>query len=183
MNSLSTNANDLNGAGVRTVKQFQEAQDRGSVSTIGRVTNFASSPSAQKHSKRASAPHVHKVEPVIPGAGEDPSQPPVLRISGRNLVRKGLFPQVKIDHKSVSILKSSPSELLISPGADQWSGELSIETTPQIASAMSFDLTSFAPSVEIPTVVDQASSPAPISKYSDPAGPVSPGPPEMEVLQ
>ena len=89
----------------------------------------------------------------------------MIRISGRNLVRKGLFPKVRIDGKPVSILKSSPGELLISPTADQWSGELSVEAAPRSALAMSFDLTNFAPPPEMESLTEAAMPAAATAQY------------------
>jgi len=165
----------LEWAGVRTVKQFQEAQDKGTVNNIGRVTNLPVA-RLRKALERASAPLVHRVEPVPPADNSDSSRPPMLKISGRNLVRKGLFPKVRIDDRPVSILKSSPGELLIAPDADQWSGELSVEPVPQISSAMSFDLSTFRPDVKTGPVADPI--PAEPSEGNQMVGP-----PEMEVLQ
>lgn len=132
----------LEWAGVRTVKQFQEAEERGSVHTIGRVTNLPVD-RLRKALDRASTPLVQRVEPV--GSHADDDTPPLLRVTGRNLVRGGTFPQVKIGNRPVSILKSSPNELLLAPAQDQWSGELAVSSTPAHATAMSFDLTAFAP--------------------------------------
>jgi hypothetical protein len=133
----------LEWAGVRTVKQFQEAQERGSVHTIGRVTNLPVE-RLRKALERASAPLVQRVEPVAPSA-ESGGDLPLMRVTGRNLVRGGVFPQVKIGDRPVSVLRSAPNELLLAPGEGQWAGELSIESAPTMATAMAFDLTAFAP--------------------------------------
>lgn len=134
----------LEWAGVRTVKQFQEADERGTVHTIGRVTNLPVE-RLRKALDRASTPLVQRVEPVPPAAGDAPGAPPLIRVTGRNLVRGGSFPQVRIGDRPVSILSSSPGELLLAPSQDQWAGELAVEATPTMATAMSFDLSSFAP--------------------------------------
>lgn len=136
----------LEWAGIQTVRQFQDAQDRGTVSTIGRVTNLPVD-RLRKALERASAPQVQMVEPVTP---DRPEGPPLLRVTGRNLLRKGHFPQVKIGNRPVSILKSSPGELLLAPADDQWAGELSVEPAPQTASAMAFDLSECAPLIATP---------------------------------
>lgn len=132
----------LEWAGVRTVKQFQEAEQKGSVHTIGRVTNLPID-RLRKALERASAPLVQRVEPVGARLGSD--EPPLIRVTGRNLVRGGVFPQVRIGDRPVSILKSTANELLLAPAQDQWSGELAVEPAPQLATAMSFDLTAFGP--------------------------------------
>jgi hypothetical protein len=134
----------LEWAGVRTVKQFQEAEERGAVHTIGRVTNLPVE-RLRKALERASAPLVRRVEPVLSGAGGDGKEPPLLRVTGRNLVRDGAFPQVRIGDRPVSIVTSAPNELLLAPDDDQWSGELSVRSTPAQSTAMSFDLGAFRP--------------------------------------
>ena len=110
---------------MRTVKQFQDAEERGAVHTIGRVTNLPVE-RLRKALERASTPLVQRVEPVMPGADGDGAEPPLLRVTGRNLVRNGAFPQVRIGDRPVSILKSAPDELLLAPDDDQWAGELSL---------------------------------------------------------
>jgi hypothetical protein len=135
----------LEWAGVRTVKQFQEAQERGSVHTIGRVTNLPVE-RLRKALERASAPLVQRVEPVAPSPEGNGAEPPLMRVTGRNLVRGGIFPQVRIGDRPVSVLRSSPNELLLAPGEGQWAGELSVQAAPATtATAMAFDLTAFAP--------------------------------------
>jgi hypothetical protein len=148
----------LEWAGVRTIKQFQEAEERGAVHTIGRVTNLPVD-RLRKALERASTPLVHRVEPVVPDV--DGAEPPLLRVTGRNLVRKGTFPQVKIGGRPVSIVKSAPAELLLAPDDDQWAGELSLRSAPALSAAMSFDLTAFRPerSPETPGNEGPASAP------------------------
>jgi len=133
----------LEWAGIQTVRQFQEAQEKGSVSTIGRVTNLPVA-RLRKAMERASRPQLQMVEPVTP---DEHDAPPLLRVKGRNLLRKGHFPQVRIADRPVSILKSSPGELLLAPADDQWAGELSVEPAPQTGTAMAFDLSECAPLV------------------------------------
>ncbi len=134
----------LEWAGVRTVKQFQDAQERGSVHTIGRVTNLPVE-RLRKALERASEPLVQRVEPVPRNGDAEAGEPPLIRVTGRNLVRGGTFPQVRIGDRPVSILHSSPRELLLAPSQDQWAGELAVEAAPTMATAMSFDLSAFAP--------------------------------------
>lgn len=133
----------LEWAGVRTVRQFQEAEEKGTVRSIGRVTNLPIE-RLRKALERASAPLVQRVEPVRTAPG-DSDTPPLIRVTGRNLIRRGAPPQVRIGDRPVSILSSAPGELLLAPGEGQWAGELSVEPAPTLASAMSFDLTAFAP--------------------------------------
>lgn len=134
----------LEWAGVRTIKQFQDAEERGAVQTIGRVTNLPVT-RLRKALERASMPLVQRVEPVLPAGDGDGTEPPLLRVTGRNLVRGGTFPQVRIDNRPVSILRSAPGELLLAPDDDQWVGELSLRPAPALSTAMSFDLQAFRP--------------------------------------
>ena len=100
--------------------------------TIGRVTNLPVE-RLRKALERASTPLVQRVEPVAARADGDGDEPPLLRVTGRNLVRGGAFPQVRIGDRPVSILKSAPDELLLAPDDDQWAGELSLESAPTLA--------------------------------------------------
>ncbi len=134
----------LEWAGVRTIKQFQEADERGAVHTIGRVTNLPVE-RLRKALERASTPLVQRVEPVEPRFDGTGAEPPLLRVTGRNLIRNGNFPEVRIGNRPVSILKSAPGELLLAPDDDQWSGELSLRSAPALSTAMSFDLSAFRP--------------------------------------
>ena len=141
----------LEWAGVRTVRQLQRVEDNNHVGAIGRVTNLPLD-RLRKALTRASAPSVQRIEPVHGSDVETTDAPPLLRVTGRNLIRAGQFPQVRIGNRPVSILKSSANELLIAPADGQWSGELTIEPSPQRATAMSFDLSAFAP-VAVPTPI------------------------------
>jgi len=157
----------LEWAGVRTIKQFQEADERGAVHTIGRVTNLPIE-RLRKALERASTPLVQRIEPVTPDADSNGAEPPLLRVTGRNLIRNGAFPQVRIGNRPVSILKSGPNELLLSPDDDQWAGELTLKPAPTLSTAMNFDLNAFrpmpvpVPAGAQPTQVDatRASAPA-----------------------
>lgn len=146
----------LEWAGVRTVKQFQEAEQSGSVHAIGRVTNLPVD-RLRKALEKAAAPLVDRVEPVPP-AQDSPDSPPLLRVSGRNLIRAGALPQVRIGDRPVSVVRSTPNELLLAPRHDQWAGRLAVEPAPSLAAAMSFDLSEFAPA---PRVVAEGAEPAP----------------------
>jgi hypothetical protein len=136
----------LEWAGVRTVRQLQQAEEHNRVGALNRVTNL---PLDRLRAAlfRVSSPEVRRVEPVgVDEPGSNPAGPPLLRVIGRNLVRKGMLPRVQIANRPVAILKSSPDELLVAPDLQQWAGELSVEPGPQHATAMSFDLSAFAPS-------------------------------------
>ncbi len=167
----------LEWAGVRTVRQLQEVDEKNRVGAIGRVTNLPLD-RLRRALTSASAPSVRRIEPVYGSGGEGTDEPPLLRVTGRNLVRQGQFPQVRIGNRPVSILKSSSGELLIAPAEGQWAGELTIEPSPQRATAMSFDLSAFAP-------VAPAPPEAPAAALAIPPVPVlvSTGLPVSEQLQ
>ncbi|MFL0355809.1 hypothetical protein ACI5KX_04960 [Erythrobacter sp. GH1-10] len=136
----------LKWAGVQTIRQFQELDQKNAVHTIGRVTNLPVD-RLRKALDRAARPRVDIVEPVAPDNAD--GGPPLLRVKGRNLVRKEGFPQVRIRNRPVSILKSSAGELLLAPSDDQWSGEITIEPAPQVATSMAFDLSECAPGPDL----------------------------------
>ena len=135
----------LEWAGVRTVRQLQQVEEHGRVGTIGRVTNLPLD-RLRAALSRVSEPEVRRVEPVAAtDPGDAPGAPPMLRVIGRNLVRQGKLPRVQIGNRPVAILKSSADELLLAPDHQQWAGEISVEPVPQRVTAMSFDLSAFAP--------------------------------------
>lgn len=134
----------LEWAGVHTVKQFQQAEQRDQVNAIGRVTNL-SADRLRKALDRASAPQLDRIEAVAPSADAAPDLPPLLRVVGRNLVNGGQLPLVRIGNRPVSVLKSTDDELLLAPRHDQWAGELAVAPTSRRSAAMAFDLSAFAP--------------------------------------
>lgn len=160
----------LEWAGVRTVRQLQQAEEHNRVGALNRVTNLPLD-RLRAALSRVNAPEVQRVEPVgQEEPGVNPAGPPLIRVIGRNLVRKGQLPRVQIANRPVAILKSSPDELLVAPDHQQWAGELSVAPGPQHATAMSFDLSAFAP---VPSEVRGEVAPPP---YSDTG-------PNLEVLQ
>lgn len=165
----------LEWAGVRTVRQLQEVEDTNRVGAIGRVTNLPLD-RLRKALTRASAPQVDRVEPLRQATADNPDEPPLMRVTGRNLIREGQFPQVRIGGRPVSILKSAGNELLLAPGHGQWAGELSIEPTERHAMAMSFDLSAYAP---VPVEPAAVVAPAPSVMPAPPAARV----PAPEALQ
>jgi hypothetical protein len=134
----------LEWAGVRTVRQFQQAEQRDMVHTIGRVTNLPVD-RLRRALDRASAPQVDRIEPVAPPVGTGPDAPPLLRVLGRNLVNGSQIPLVRIGNRPVSVLQSAGHELLLAPAADQWAGELAVSPSSARATAIAFDLSAFAP--------------------------------------
>jgi hypothetical protein len=154
----------LEWAGVRTVKQFQQAEQRNTVHAIGRVTNL-SIDRLRQALDRASAPQVDRIEPVARSADAGSDAPPLLRVTGRNLVKEGQLPLVRIGNRPVSLLKSADGELLLAPGHDQWSGELAVSPSSRHSAAMAFDLSAFAPQaaakpMALAAVPPQAKAPA-----------------------
>ena len=134
----------LEWAGVRTVRQFQQAEQRDMVHAIGRVTNL-SVDRLRRALDRASAPSVERVEPVAPANDAQPDASPLLRVIGRNLVNGTHAPLVRIGNRPVAVLQSADDELLLAPGRDQWAGELAVSPTSRHAAALAFDLSAFAP--------------------------------------
>ncbi len=129
----------LEWVGVRTVAKLKESMARGGDQAIGRVTNVPVE-RLRKALERASAPLIDHVVPVPVGDGD----PPMLRVRGRNLMHDGL-PSVMLGNEPVAVIRASPDELLLAPAPNQWAGELSVEPTPLVATAMAFDLRRFAP--------------------------------------
>lgn len=168
----------LEWAGVRTVKQFQQAEQRNMVTTIGRVTNL-SMDRLRKALDRASTPQLDRVEPVAPASDAAPGSPPLLRVVGRNLVQGGLSPLVRIGDRPVPVLKSADHELLLAPGHDQWAGEVAVSPTSRHSVALAFDLSDFAPQpATAATSAGTAAALAPIPSPGPMTLAVIPGQPE-----
>ena len=131
----------LEWAGVRTINQLRDMEARGEARTVGRVTGLPVD-RLRKALQRASAPLVEHVMPAP--RGDDPSEPPLLRVRGRDLRRGGL-PRVTLGGEPMAVVKADDNELLLAPAPHQWAGELSIEADPAYPSATAFDLRAFAP--------------------------------------
>ena len=135
----------LEWAGVRTVKQFQDAQEKSSVADHRTGHQPACRPAAQGAGARicAAGPArragAARSDGRIRRAAADPRHRP------QPGARRHAARRCRIGDRPVSILKSSPSELLLAPGDDQWAGELAVEAAPTMATAMSFDLSAFGP--------------------------------------
>ncbi len=134
----------LEWVGVRTVSQLRQVEQQGESRTVGRVTSLPLD-RLQKALQRASAPMVEQVSPISPLPGEPDDLPARLRVRGRNLIQGGMAPHVAIGGRPVAVLKSSGDELVLAPSHDQWAGELAIASSPDLATAMSFDLSPWAP--------------------------------------
>jgi len=142
------NRRQLEWIGVRTVDKLKELNAKGATSAIGRVTGLPVE--RLRHAlERASAPTVEHVMPVGLGVGEDRTRPPLLRVSGHNLMVTSAAgkpaPRVTLDGQPMAVIKASDRELLLAPQAHQWAGELSVTPGDGLAATLSFDLSPFAP--------------------------------------
>lgn len=131
----------LEWAGVRTVSKLREIEDSKSSHTIGRVTALPVE-RFRRALERASMPLVEHVLPVR--QLEDGDEPPLIRVRGRNLKGKGM-PRVTVGGEPVALVKADDGELLFAPSPDQWAGELAITPAEATPTALSFDLSAFAP--------------------------------------
>jgi hypothetical protein len=59
-------------------------------------------------------------------------QTPLIRVRGRNLVREGASPTVRIGGEAVPVLQANKRELLLAPMAHQLGGTMEIETAPGV---------------------------------------------------
>lgn len=139
----------LEWAGITTVRKLREIEEEGGSNMVGRVTNLPVS-RLRKALQRAASPLVSQVVPIDSEADDPADFKKILRVRGRNLIKDGEQPRVKIAGRPVSILKSSDKELLLAPDSAQWSGEIHVETGHGFANAMNFDLESFAPAEAVP---------------------------------
>jgi hypothetical protein len=133
----------LEWVGVRTVSKLREIEQQGGSRTVGRVTNLPID-RLRNALARASRPLVEHVLPVE-RPGDDPDMPPLIRVRGRNLQAGGRS-RITVGGRPVAVVRGDDRELLLAPKADQWSGELAIESVGAPAMAMSFDLSAYAPS-------------------------------------
>jgi hypothetical protein len=131
----------LEWVGVRTVSKLRELDAQGGARTVGRVTSLPVD-RLRRALERASAPLVEQVVPLPRTPGEGPDLPALVRVRGRNLVRKGV-PRVTVGGEPVSVVRSSEDELVIAPQPHQMHGELAVAPAPEVATTMSFDLRPF----------------------------------------
>jgi hypothetical protein len=130
----------LEWVGVRTVGKLQEMSAQGGDRMVGRVTSLPVD-RLRRALERASAPLMERVMPVTDGREGDV---PLLRVSGRNLMRAGP-PRVTLGGEAMAVVKASADELLLAPAPHQWAGELSVEPAPLVSHALAFDLRPYAP--------------------------------------
>jgi hypothetical protein len=144
-------------AGVQTVSQLRELQQRAGEHVLERVANIPAM-RLRNALERASRPMVNTVVPErlnrreLPGINIGPSEDGnedalLLRIRGHNLMRERA-PQVKIGGENVPVLKATEKELLVAPLAHQMGGSIVIETAPGSLAETEFDLLRMRPTVE-----------------------------------
>jgi hypothetical protein len=145
------NRRQLEWIGVRTVDKLQELDASGGVSAIGRVTGLPVE-RLRRALERASAPVVDHVLPVARDPG-DAARLPLLRARGHNLTGGAaggsLAPRVTLGGQAMAVVKATDRELLLAPEPHQWAGELSVATSPGLATTLSFDLRAYAPAAPV----------------------------------
>jgi hypothetical protein len=134
----------LEWVGVRTVSQLRNLEAQGGAGTVQRVTGLPVS-RLRAALERASTPFVEHITPVERPGGVDASEPPLLRLRGRNLLGGGGRPQVTLDGRAMALVSAHDNELLLAPQADQWAGELSVAPPAGPATTLAFDLSPYAP--------------------------------------
>jgi hypothetical protein len=135
----------LEWVGVRTVGQLRNLEAQGGAGTVQRVTGLPVS-RLKAALERASTPLVEHIMPVERPAGAGASEPPLLRLRGRNLLGGGGRPQVTLDGQTMALVSAQDDELLLAPRPDQWAGQLSVAPPAGPAMTMAFDLSPYAPS-------------------------------------
>ena len=115
----------LEWAGIHTLSQFRELQNRSGEAAIEQV---ASIPAARLKAalERATNPFVENVTTVPP---ENDGASPFLHVSGRNFLQNGP-PDVRIGGEPVPIVRVNPREVLLAPKLHQFQGDLTIQTAP-----------------------------------------------------
>jgi len=115
----------LEWAGIHTLSQFRELQNRSGESAIEQV---ASIPAARLKAalERAAQPFV---DAVIPVPQQDGSAPPHLTIRGRNFVGNDPI-DVRIGGEPVKVVHANHREVLLAPEPHQFNGDLTIQTAP-----------------------------------------------------
>jgi hypothetical protein len=124
----------LEWAGLQTVRQLKQLHEREGTATIGRMADLPID-RLRKALQKMVQPMVSRVETED---GENPAQK-LLRIRGQNLMRQQV-PRVQIEGEPVSVLQADDQEVLVAPKAHQFGGVLSIETEPNYATQIAFDL-------------------------------------------
>ena len=129
----------LEWAGVHTVAQLRELQQRSGEDAIERVAQVPAT-RLRLALERASRPFLNEVT-TEPSHGQvETGATPLLRIRGRNLLQKDQTPQVHIGGERVRVLEANERELVVAPLAHQMSGTLMVETAPGKRGQTEFDL-------------------------------------------
>lgn len=117
----------LEWAGVHTVKQLRDLEQRRGTEAIQRV--------AMLPVDRLRAALTHSTQPAITRVttesesnGDEGAAVPRLRIGGRNLLGLNRNPSVRIAGENVKVLEAADHEIIVAPLAHQLSGDLVLET-------------------------------------------------------
>jgi hypothetical protein len=131
----------LEWVGIRTVSKLKETVDKGEDRTVGRITSLPVD-RLRLALRKDSAPIVDHILPVRSSDPEAQDFPNLLRIRGRNLMDKSL-PTVSMAGEPLSVVRANAKEIVIAPQAHQMAGELTIESAPDLANSVAFDLRPF----------------------------------------
>lgn len=120
----------LEWAGVHTISQLREVQQRNGEETLQKYTQL---PVGRLRAAltRAAQPRVTRImsEHLDNGNGNGNGSAKLLRIRGLNLMRDRQ-PEVRIGGERVAVLQANERELLVAPLAHQMSGTLAVEIEP-----------------------------------------------------
>ncbi len=124
----------LEWAGVHTVSQLRELEQRHGTEAIQRVSAL---PVDRLRSAllRAAEPAITRVTPESRPGENGSGGSPRLRIIGRNLLGRNRRPSVRIAGQEVPVVAAADHELIVTPLAHQMSGDLVVETDPGVVLA------------------------------------------------
>ncbi len=142
----------LEWAGVHTVSQLRELEQRGTTDTLVKVTQLPVN-RLRMALMKAAEPRVSRITPeYLPaGNGGGASDMPLLRIRGSNLMRGPAHPEVRIGGERVPVVRASESEVVIAPRVHQLVGMLAVEIQPGRIVETAFDLADHAPKTSAAT--------------------------------
>ena len=128
----------LEWAGVHTVSQLREVQQRNGEETLQKYTQL---PVGRLRAAlmRAAQPRVTRIMSEHLDNGNGNGSAPLLRIRGLNLMRDRQ-PEVRIGGEKVPVLQANERELLVAPLAHQMSGTLAVEIEPGNVAEAEFNL-------------------------------------------
>jgi hypothetical protein len=135
----------LEWAGVHTVSQLRDLEQRGTTDTLQRVTQLPVN-RLRMALMKAAEPRVSRITPEYLPASNGGGAPdmPLLRIRGSNLMRSA-HPEVRIGGERVPVVRASESEVVIAPRVHQLAGMLAVEIQPGRIVETAFDLAAHAP--------------------------------------